>query len=174
MISNKWFYMWIAFWVIVGIILFSSCSPAKRMQRICNRHPELCKRDTLKINGDVEVFNDTIYQDSIITLVLNECDSILKARSGDTAKILIDRTRIKRIIKPQIPVYKCLTDTLKIDFKNGHVKVWQVQDKFKYEVVNIQPPVIIIPERRNYGFLVVLLAFFAGCTFAGMLMLLKK
>jgi hypothetical protein len=164
---------WTAFWVIVILILLASCSPAKRMQRICIKHPELCKRDTFKIDGEVQVLNDTIYQDSIITLVLNECDSILKARSGDTNKILIDRTRIKRIIKPQIPVYKCLTDTLKIDFKNGHVKVWQVQDKFKYEVVNIQPPVIFVEEswidrfKPNFGVLGMLIIFVCGVSLGG-------
>jgi hypothetical protein len=140
------FYLWIAFWVIILLILLASCSPAKRIQRICLKNPELCTRDTFKIDGEIQVLNDTIYQDSIITLVLNECDSILKARK-DTVKI--DRTRIKRIIKPQIPVYKCLNDTLKIDFKNGFVKVWQVSDKFKYEVVNIQPMVVFVPEEKK-------------------------
>jgi hypothetical protein len=176
------FYLWIAFWIIIIIVLLASCSPAKRMQRICNKHPELCKRDTFKIDGEVQVLNDTIYQDSIITLVLNECDSILKARSGDTNKILIDRIRIKKIIKPSIPVYKCLTDTLKIDFKNGHVKVWQVQDKFKYEVINIQPPIVIVELEKswhdrfkpNFGVLGMLLVFLSGIGAAEIFRVIKK
>jgi hypothetical protein len=149
----KAFYIYVVLVVIVILILLASCSPAKRMQRICIKHPELCKRDTFKIDGEIQVLNDTIYQDSIITLILNECDSILKARglshgiAMDTIKI--NRPWIKKKIKPQIPVYRCLNDTLKIDFKNGFVKVWQVSDKFKYEVVNIQPMVIFIPEEKK-------------------------
>jgi len=141
------FYIYVVLVFIVILILLASCSPSKRMQRICIKHPELCKRDTITLKGETQVNNDTIYQDSIITLVLNECDSILKALGKDTIKI--DRTRIKKIIKPQIPIYRCLNDTLKIDFKNGHVKVWQVSDKFKYEVVNIQPMVVFIPEEKK-------------------------
>jgi hypothetical protein len=165
------FYLWLSFWITILIILASSCSPAKRIQRICLKNPELCTRDTFKIDGEVQVLNDTIYQDSIITLVLNECDSILKLRfANDSAKILIDRTKIKRIIKPNLPVYRCLNDTLKIDFKNGFVKVWQVIDKFKYEVINIQPPVIIVPVEKawhdrfkpNFGVLGMLLIYLAG------------
>jgi hypothetical protein len=169
------FYLWLSFWITLLLILLASCSPVKRMQRICIKNPELCKRDTLKVNGEAQIFNDTIYQDSIITLILNECDSILKARSAvnDTAKILIDRSRIKKLIKPQIPVYRCLTDTLKIDFKNGHVKVWQVSDKFKYEVVNIQPPVILVPPawhdrfKPNFGVLGMLIIFVCGISLGG-------
>jgi hypothetical protein len=142
------FYIYVVLVFIVILILLASCSPAKRIQRICLKNPELCTRDTFKIDGETQVLNDTIYQDSIITLVLNECDSILKVLGKDTVKI--DRTRIKKIIKPQLPIYKCLNDTLKIDFKNGFVKVWQVSDKFKYEVVNIQPPVIIVTEKESF------------------------
>jgi hypothetical protein len=168
------FSLWIAFWLSILLILLTSCSPSKIMQRICNKHPELCKRDTFKIDGEAQIFTDTIYQDSIITLIMNECDSILKS-VNDTAKIKIDRIRIKQKIKPQIPVYRCLTDTLKIDFKNGSVKVWQVGDKFKYEVINIQPPVIFIEEswidrfKPNFGILGMLVIFLSGLFCGGYL-----
>ncbi len=149
----KWVRYLIAVIAVWLMLFFSSCSPGKRMQRICIKHPELCKSDTITKLAEVQVFTDTIYQDSIITLVLNECEEYLKAKNDSlinkTKNVKTKINNIRKLINPVLPTYRCLTDTLIQEFKHGVVRVWQEGDKIKCSLLNIQPPVVVVPENSG-------------------------
>src|SRR3954467_6676129 len=41
------FKVWLLLLTTMALVVISGCDPAKKMQRICERHPDVCKQDTV-------------------------------------------------------------------------------------------------------------------------------
>lgn len=83
------------------IVLIAGCSPVKRIQRICERHPSVCEKDTLHII------------DTLITQAVR-ADTVVRYQIGDTIVLRKDRLTVRTIIKKDT-IYQtgeCAADTV--------------------------------------------------------------
>lgn len=91
-------------YLVIFILFFVlSCSPAKKLQRLLAKHPELVKKDTL-------LFTDTLVLPAIFTDTLAKLDR----QKPDTILLFKDRLKIKVITKMD-SIYisgHCLPDTI--------------------------------------------------------------
>ena len=101
-------------YAIAIALLLTACSPAKRMQRLLNKHPELSRVDTVAVA--VPVAPDTVHQAMVVQLpgdtvtIENERQSvrIVRVSTGspcDTASIALD---LLAVLKPDT-VYTMVT-----------------------------------------------------------------
>jgi len=71
---------------IIIILLLSSCSPQKRLNRLVKKHPELIKVDTLSVHDTIHtetIKADTVFKDTTFLRLLR-----------DTITVVNDRLRI--------------------------------------------------------------------------------
>ena len=71
---------------IIIILLLSSCSPQKRLNRLVKKHPELIKVDTLSVHDTIHIETikaDTVFKDTTFLRLLR-----------DTITVVNDRLRI--------------------------------------------------------------------------------
>jgi hypothetical protein len=88
--------------VIALCIICTSCTPQKKLQRLLDKHPELTKKDTIKIS------------DTIITSKISHDTLLNWATLYDTTYIEKERLRIK-LIRVNDSIYikgECLGDTI--------------------------------------------------------------
>jgi hypothetical protein len=88
--------------VLIILLLFASCSPQKRLNRLLDKHPQLTAKDTVMIN------------DTIITEHISHDTLLNWATLYDTAYIEKERLRIK-IVRHNDSIYikgECLSDTI--------------------------------------------------------------
>lgn len=88
--------------IIILLVLFVSCDPAKRISRIVKRHPELVKVDTVW------------KKDTIISKVVQH-DSLFHFYQPDTVYIKEGKLTVKYIFNKDSTVYiqgKCDADTV--------------------------------------------------------------
>lgn len=79
-------------------ILFAACSPAKRMQRLLENHPELSRVDTVAIHDTVVVPGDTTWHSAVLRDTLRieterQVVRIVRVPTGspcDTVSIALD------------------------------------------------------------------------------------
>lgn len=87
---------------VVVALIFLSCTPQKKLNRLLKKHPELISKDTLKVK-------DTVFIDHIHT------DTILSWHNlYDTVTIEKERLRMK-IVRVNDSIYlsgECLSDTI--------------------------------------------------------------
>lgn len=83
------------------IVLIVGCSPVKRIQRICERHPRVCEKDTLHII------------DTLITQAVR-ADTVVRYQIGDTIVLRKDKLTVRTIIRKDT-IYQtgeCAADTV--------------------------------------------------------------
>ena len=83
------------------IVLIAGCSPVKRIQRICERHPSVCEKDTLHII------------DTLITQAVR-ADTVVRYKIGDTIVLRKDKLTVRTIIRKDT-IYQtgeCAADTV--------------------------------------------------------------
>jgi hypothetical protein len=67
--------------IALGLLLFVSCSPQKRLSRLVKKHPELVKTDTAYVWDSVLIEGtriDTMYQSRLDTLVIERNNLTIK------------------------------------------------------------------------------------------------
>lgn len=110
--------------VIALCILYTSCTPQKKLQRLLDKHPELTQKDTLTIRDTITT--ETISHDTLLNW----------ATLYDTTYIEKDRLRIK-VIKVNDSIYikgECVGDTIYYEKIVSVDKVIYKKDsKFKFK-----------------------------------------
>lgn len=111
----KYFYF-------VLLVIFISCSPQKRLERIISKHPELTKKETIIIKDtfitkSIEI--DTMFFNNTDTFTITKDNIIIKySKIHDTVKITMNKppdTIIKRV---PITVEKVIYNNSKIRISN--------------------------------------------------------
>lgn len=80
-----------------------SCSPAKRLDKLLTKHPELAKNDTI-------IFTDTLVTDQVFT------DTIVKFDKDKSDTIYLSKDKLKvKVITKLDSIYisgECISDTI--------------------------------------------------------------
>ena len=115
---------------LVLILLLSSCTPQKRLDRLIRRHPELVRVDSVKI------------VDTVITRDVS-IDTMRVMNTHDTFIVNRDRLTVQ-VIRHQDSIYvfgKCAADTVVIQ-RNVPVKV--VESRSDEGVLKWVVPVLLV------------------------------
>lgn len=98
------------------ILLLTSCSPAKRFNRLITKHPELLVQDTLVIRDTITLYVPEVHTDTVVTLKeLTDTITLTKERVTVKAwyipkekKVYIqgkcDPIYITKIVERKVPV----------------------------------------------------------------------
>jgi len=115
---------------IIIILLLSSCSPQKRLNRLVKKHPELIKVDTLSVHDTIHtetIKADTVFKDTTYFTLLR-----------DTITVVNDRLTIRQYhYRDSIFIEgECKGDTL--------VREIRVPYKYVQPVIRTKTPTYII------------------------------
>jgi len=115
---------------IIIILLLSSCSPQKRLNRLVKKHPELIKVDTLSVHDTIHtetIKADTVFKDTTFLRLLR-----------DTITVVNDRLRINTYhYRDSIFIEgECIGDTI--------IREIRVPYKYIQPVTKVKTPAYII------------------------------
>ena len=103
-----------AIYLILVIIIFSSCSPQRRLDRLVTKHPELTRIDTIKIQDSVFVPGtnlDTVFRASLLydtVRITQEKLQIQLIERNDTIYLNATVEPDTIIITKEIPIQKII------------------------------------------------------------------
>ena len=109
--------------LFIFIISMICCSPAKRLQKLLKKHPELLQTDTITVSDTLYLAEINISDSAQLDTSTAAIDSILRYLPSD--KEIIEKIRFIYQNK------RLLTDTFRIYQDSVLVKIWQAGDKLK-------------------------------------------
>lgn len=90
--------------------LFFNCDPAKKMQRICKKHPDVCKRDTIKKTIIDSIKTPHIVVDTVFIQGENNTDTVYIVKDNLVIKYKYNpatkQVYISGEVKPQTHIFK--------------------------------------------------------------------
>lgn len=154
----------LAGWGLIALICFfflGACNPQRKLNRLISNNPELAKTDTVYSTKNIWLpgFHiDTTFNASNNVNGLNEIFEAYKQYIDS-----VNRARLVKEVKNYIVERKCLEDTFYIALNNnGSCKIWQVKDKFHYQLsqpgkkyeftVPVSVQQINVVEKNNWKF----------------------
>jgi len=102
--------------LVIMLLLLTACSPAKRFNRLIEKHPELLVQDTLVIRDTITLYVPEVHTDTVVTLKeLTDTITLTKERVTVKAwyvpkekKVYIqgkcDPIYITKIVERKVPV----------------------------------------------------------------------